>query len=120
MESENTFTLKQSGNKETFPSGAMRDSQEGKTRYDLIPILPLKRLSDLYARGAVHYSEFNWMAGMPYSRFYASILRHLFQWAAGEKTEDHLAAVVFGCFSIMHFESVGRTDLDDMGKYTGK
>jgi hypothetical protein len=111
------YLVKDSGKREEFGTGAVRDTQDGKPRFDLIPPLSLKRVADLYAKGALKYSEFNWRAGIPYSRCYSSILRHLFQWASGDKEEDHLAAVVFGCLSIMHFESTGRTELDDMDKY---
>lgn len=111
------FVVKDSGKRQVFDTGTVRDTQDGKPRFDLIPVTSLKRLADLYARGAEKYSEFNWRGGMPYSRCYSSILRHLFQWARGEKDEDHLAAVVFGCFCLMHFETVGRNELDDMSKY---
>lgn len=114
---EEKFITKDSGKREEYPTGAKRDTQEGKTRYDLIPITALTRLADLYARGAVKYDEFNWSKGICYSRVYSSLLRHLFQWARGEKDEDHLAAVAFGIFSLLHYDETNRTDLDDMEKY---
>lgn len=101
------------GGKEIFPGGAVRDSQEGKTRYDLIPVLPLKRLADHYTKGAKTYGEYNWQKGMPFKRIIASVMRHLFSWVMGDRSEDHLAAIVFGCFAIMHFEETKRDELND-------
>ncbi len=112
-----TFVTKDSGAREEYETGARRDTQAGKTRWDLIPPLALKRVADLYARGAVKYDEWNWAKGIKMSRCYASAFRHLMQWVFGDKDEDHLAAVVFNIFCIMHYEETGRTDVDDMQHY---
>ncbi len=116
-----------SGQRELFKSGAVRDTQEGKPRFDLIPPLALKRLADLYARGAKKYDEWNWSKvgenpgeGMGFARIYSSGLRHLMQFGMGDDSEDHLSAVAFAVFSIMHFQEMGRTDLDDMPKWKSK
>lgn len=108
------FTTKDSGKKDKFKTGYQRDTQEGKTRYDLIPPGPLTRVADLYARGAEKYGDSNWANGAPYMRQMASILRHLYQWRMKtDDTEDHLAACVWGLFSLMFYEERGMTDLDD-------
>jgi hypothetical protein len=93
--------------------------QVGKPRYDLIPVVPLRRLADLYARGAEKYGEGNFEKGMPFRRVYASLLRHIYQYAEGDRTEDHLAAVAWNAFALMFFEEQIRTgklpaQLDDM------
>lgn len=111
------FVTKDSGKREEFDTGSRRDTQEGKTRYDLIPITSLTRLADLYARGAEKYDDFNWAKGQPYSRVYASMYRHMMQWAGGDRSEDHLAAVAWNAFALMHFDATGRNELDDMDKY---
>lgn len=98
------FATKDSGEREKFASGAVRDTEEGKPRYDLIPGLPLKRLAELYARGAKKYGDWNWTKGIPSGRCYSSAFRHLMQYNLGDKDEDHLAAVVFNVFCIMYFE----------------
>jgi hypothetical protein len=111
------YTLKQSGKKETFPGGAQRDTQKGKPRYDLIPPLALRRVADLYTKGAEHYGDRNWEKGMKFSRFFGSLLRHAYQFAMGHKEEDHLAAVVFNALAIMHFQETQRVDLNDMSAF---
>lgn len=106
------FVTKDSGQREEFESGARRDTQDGKPRYDLVPAAPLKRLAELMARGAVKYGDSNWMKGMPASRFLASMMRHVEAYRLGERDEDHLAAVVFNAFAIMHFEGTDWDDID--------
>lgn len=111
--SDTPFVTKDSGAREEFSSGAKRDTQEGKPRFDLIPPLPLERLADLYARGCEKYGEHNWTRGMPLSRYQASMERHLNAWKAGDREEDHLIAVVWNAFAIIQFENTGWNDLFD-------
>ena len=108
------FVTKDSGKREEFSGGAVRDCSENKSRFDLIPPLALKRISELYDRGRVKYSAWNWSKGMPFSRFYESALRHLYQYGMGDTDEDHLSSVCFNVMSIIHLQETGRTDLDDM------
>lgn len=95
------FTTKDSGQREEFLTGSRRDTQDGKPRFDLIPVGPLKRLADLYTRGAVKYGESNWTKGQPVSRYYASLLRHIYAWASGDDEEDHLISAVWNAFAIV-------------------
>ncbi len=108
------FTIKDSGKRQSFDTGAVRDTQEDKPRYDLIPSTALYRVAMHYAKGAIKYSERNWEKGMPFSRFYASLFRHMMAFAMGEEKEDSLAGVVFNALAIMHFQDMGRDDLNDM------
>jgi hypothetical protein len=112
---DRNFTTKDSGKRQEFDSGMVRDTQDGKPRFDLIPIGPLARLANLYMRGAVKYDENNWQKGQPYSRAYASLLRHIYAWRAGEATEDHLAAVVWNAMALMYYEEK-MPELDDLFK----
>lgn len=101
------------GAKQVFKSGAQRDEQAGKPRYDLIPPASLRRLAELYARGAEKYDDHNWAKGMPTSRILASLLRHVEAYRIGDETEDHLAAVAWNAFAIMHFEGSEYDDFYD-------
>ena len=105
------FTLEDSGARENFETGSLRDTDEGKPRYDLISTVGLTRVAQLMAKGAEKYGERNWELGQPTSRFYASMFRHMMAWANGERTEDHLAAVVFNAMGIMHMEERVENDL---------
>ncbi len=114
MGSDNEFEIKDSGKRESFDGGAVRDTDDGKPRFDLIPPLAQLRVALHYGGGAKKYDEWNWSKGMPYSRFLASMKRHIAAFERGETDEDHLAAVVFGANSIMHFQECDRSDLDDI------
>lgn len=95
---ERLFVTKDSGKRQEFESGMMRDTQEDKPRYDLIDRAFLKRWADLMARGAKKYGEENWRKAegeAEFKRFQASALRHLYQWLDGDTTEDHAVAVAF-------------------------
>jgi hypothetical protein len=99
------FVTKDSGKRESYDSGMVRDTQDDKPRFDLLlPVgVPygdqfLTRVAGLLARGAEKYSERNWEKAegeAELTRFRASALRHLLQYLAGETDEDHMAAVVF-------------------------
>ena len=99
------FITKDSGERQDFTSGARRDISRGKDRYDLIPLKALKRWAGLMGRGAEKYGDRNWEKGMPATRFSESALRHFFQYMEGDRTEDHLAAVLFNIGSMIHFEN---------------
>ncbi len=98
------YTTKDSGNREQMSTGSQRDTQDDKPRFDLIGVEGLERVAKLMARGAKKYGENNWRLGQPSTRYFASMMRHAYQWAMGDDSEDHLAAIVFNAFGIMHIE----------------
>lgn len=83
----------------------VRDTQEGKPRFDLLLAdgIPfdaqfLTRFAALLERGASKYGENNWQQANSKEellRFRASGFRHMYQWMCGEVDEDHAAAVAF-------------------------
>lgn len=83
----------------------VRDTNEGKPRFDLIiPALTSYEQSMLYrwamlmARGAKKYTERNWEKASTIeemNRYRESAFRHFMQWYCGEDDEDHAAAVMF-------------------------
>jgi hypothetical protein len=96
--------LKDSGNRSVYPSGAQRDNREDKGRFDLIAMQGLFRLARLYEAGAKKYADRNWEQGMNISRYCDAAMRHLSKYISGCDDEDHLSAVVFNVFAIMHHE----------------
>lgn len=99
------FETKDSGKRAEYASGMVRDTQDGKARFDLlfpkgVPYAKqmLTRFAELMARGANKYEERNWEKAKgqeELDRYYSSASRHLAQWLAGETDEDHAAAVMF-------------------------
>ena len=93
------YTTKDSGNRQQFASGMVRDVTEGKTKWHLVASGPmLKRWAELMTRGAEKYDDDNWMRANSQEeldRFYQSACRHFEQWVNGDDDEDHAAAVIF-------------------------
>lgn len=115
------FETKDSGKRQEFSTGSLRDTTEGKGSYISLSPHALKRWAKLMERGAKKYGLFNWTKGQPFSRLYDSAIRHLMQARAGETDEDHKAAVLFNVAALIHFEeeiAAGRlpAELDDMPK----
>jgi dATP/dGTP diphosphohydrolase len=83
------------GERTTFATGAQREPAVGKGRYDLLPPEALIRLAKHYAAGALKYADRNWEKGLPLHSFIDSSFRHLIQFMAGDRSEDHLAAILW-------------------------
>ncbi len=102
------FITKDSGKRVEFASGMRRDTQEGKPRYDLTDKPMIKRWAELMARGADKYGANNWLKASSddeFNRFKASAERHMMQWLAGDRDEDHAAAIFFNVAAYEHFHS---------------
>lgn len=107
------YITKDSGKREEYDSGMVRDTQDGKPRFDLlvprdVPYSDqfLTRVAGLLGRGAEKYSDRNWeKAGgnEELERFKSSAFRHFFQWLNDESDEDHAAAVVF---NLLAYETI--------------
>ena len=93
--------IKDSGERINYPTGAVRDTNKGKIRWDLVPKECLKRVAIHYTDGSKKYDDHNWKKGIPTDRFEESMERHMMQYLLGETDEDHLSACVFNIFGIM-------------------
>lgn len=116
---------KDSGVKQEFSTGAHRDTQEGKGRFDLIPPSALKRLAGVYERGAEKYGARNWEKGMPIGRYLDSALRHVYQYIEGRRDEDHLAQALWNIAGAIHTETMVErgvlpSEMDDMPDHLGE
>lgn len=106
-------TLKDSGERRQFTTGAVRDRAAGKGRYDLLPMQLLMRLARHYEAGAMKYSDRNWEKGMPFSVYIDAAMRHLVKYIAGWNDEDHLAAAIWNLAAVM-FQEEKNPDLQDL------
>jgi Domain of unknown function (DUF5664) len=103
------YTIKDSGKRQKYDSGMVRDPQEGKPRFDLmwplgVPFTEqfMTRIADHLTKGIDKYGPRNWEKANSQEeldRFRASAMRHLCQWYCGDTDEDHAAAVVFNLIS---------------------
>lgn len=93
------FTIKDSGERQQFESGMVRDTEDAKIDYTLALDGPMfERYAAHLTKGAKKYAPRNWMqASGPaeLERAKRSLLRHVFALLRGERDEDHAAAVWF-------------------------
>ena len=94
VETDMERTIKDSGDRTTFSTGAVRDMHEGKGRCDLLPACVLLRLARHYENGARKYGVRNWQ-GIPCYSFADSAMRHLLKYMDGQTDEDHLIAAIW-------------------------
>ena len=94
------MAVKDSGKRQEFPTGSVRDIREGKGRYDLLPPAAMRELAQHFEAGAAKYGDRNWEKGQPLSRYLDSGLRHAFAVLEGRDDENHAAAAAwnFLCF----------------------
>lgn len=92
------FVVKDSGKRQEYDSGMVRDTQEDKPNYNLIDKDFLRRLAYHLTKGASKYGRDNWRKANSEEemiRFQDSAFRHMVQWMNGDVDEDHMAAVAF-------------------------
>lgn len=88
-------TIKDSGHRREFSTGAVRDMQEGKGRMDLLPWAAIIEVSKHCENGAKKYGEHNVDKGIPTSSLCDSAARHLAKYLDGWEDEDHLLAATW-------------------------
>lgn len=96
--------LKDSGERESFENGAIRDTSINKGRFDLIPPHSLKRLAIHYELGSKKYSDNNYLKGMPTKRCLESALRHINDYRMGLDDEDNLSAAIWNLIAVIETE----------------
>ena len=98
------FMVKDSGKREEFKGGMVRDTQEGKLDIWRVFVGPLvERLAAHLTKGATKYPDVtpgvpNWTLAAGHEemvRFKQSAARHFWQWYRGIEDEDHFSACCF-------------------------
>jgi hypothetical protein len=89
----------------------------GKPRLDMIPVLPLFYVGQVFAFGASKYSSRNWVHGNSFTRCLGALLRHVFRCLAGEWLDPesglpHLAHAAFWTLVIMEWKQT-HPEMDD-------
>lgn len=113
--------VKDSGARQDFGTGSVRDTQDGKGRNDLLPMLALLRLSQHFENGARKYGCRNWEKGQPLSRYWDSAFRHMTKVMLGLEDEDHMAAACWNMFCMLETKiridlGILSEELDDLPK----
>ena len=102
--SKHKFVVKDSGERQKFSTGAQRDVQAGKGRFDLIPCEAMSRLAKHFENGAVKYGDSNWAKGIPLNRYLDSAFRHLYKFMDGQRDEDHAIAAAWNILCMIETE----------------
>lgn len=90
-----------------YEGGSFRERIPGKGLYHCIPANGMRRVAQRYEYGKIKYGNASaYKDGLPVSDCLDSIFRHLWAYLEGDNSEDHLAAVVWGCLAIMYYEEV--------------
>ena len=102
-----------------FDTGAVRDSSDGKGRYDLLPWGAIHALARHCERGAIHYGERNVAKGIPQHSLIDSGIRHLSQYIQGDTEEFHLVAAAWNIMWALEQE-LKRPEMIDLPERTEK
>lgn len=99
-------TIKDSGERQEFSTGSVRDSEKGKGWYAHLSPIALRRLAQHVEAGGAKYGERNWEKGQPLTRYLESAVRHLYTYLEGHRDEDHLAAALWNVHCLIHTEEM--------------
>ena len=102
-------TIKDSGSRTEFPTGAFRDAQTGKGAYHQLPFFALDAIAKLTEAGTAKYGNAqdgqpNWALGIPTHRFADSAMRHLCKYLRGDRDEGHLVAAAWNLLHLIETE----------------
>lgn len=106
-------TIKDSGERTQFNTGAVRDMHEGKGRMDLLPMTAIIELSKHCEEGAKKYGEHNVDKGIPQHSLCDSAMRHLTKYMRGDQDENHIRAAAWNMMWALN-QSVERPELNDL------
>jgi hypothetical protein len=98
------MTIKDSGHRRHFGSGAVRDMAYGKGRMDLLPWEAIVEVSKHCEEGALKYGERNCEKGIPVHSLIDSAFRHLAKYTMGETDEPHLRAAAWNILFAIYME----------------
>lgn len=97
-ETKEIYKIKDSGERTQFKTGAVRDLQTGKGRFDLVPMATLRALAIHYELGCLKYGDRNWERGISIHTYLNSAMRHLAQVIDGKDDENHLISAIWNLF----------------------
>ena len=95
-----------------FESGSQRDDDKNKPLPSHLDAYVRLRFGYLLRMGANRYGKNNWQLGQPDESSLESIHRHLAKYEIGDRSEDHLSAIIFGIQLIMKNEQISGLDAD--------
>lgn len=104
-----------------LPETLGRKETDGKLRWDLLPWEPVQEIVKVYTLGVEKYDDWNWYQGLPPSKLFGALMRHITKyWIYGltwnvevvkekEYITHHLAHAAFYLLAFMQFDFEGRS-----------
>lgn len=92
-------------------------------RYDLIPPVFLRELSEIYEEGVHKYGPAKYIENpLPWSVIVNHLINHLNLWISGDRSEKHLGKVAWGVATLMVYERLLQNhlineNLNDLSEY---
>ncbi len=93
-----------SSDKRVFESGSQRDSDTNKPLTTALTAYARLRYGYHLRKGSNNYGKDNWKLGQPSEVLLESLDRHLGWYLLGDRSEDHLSAIMFGVVMLMQNE----------------
>ena len=111
-------SIKDSGERTEFSTGAVRDMHEGKGRFDLLPWPAIWEVAKHCENGAKKYGERNVDRGIPVHSLIDSAIRHTIKFWLGWDDEPHLTAACWNLLWALNMMLV-KPEMDDRPKEDG-
>lgn len=84
-----------------FDTGAKREQKSDKPYVHNLLGYTRLRFGYHMNKGAKAHGDNNWLKGLPSSSYLESADRHLAQYISGDRSEDHLSALIFNIQGLM-------------------
>ena len=81
---------------------------QGKPRYELLPVEPIEEVVKILTYGAVKYEDNNWKYVEPFEdRYYGAMWRHIMKWRIGQTIDPesgfhHLGSAMCCILFLLH------------------
>jgi len=102
--------------KRIFESGSQRDDDTDKPLVNHLTAYTRLRFGYLLREGANKYGKNNWQKGQPTETALESLHRHLAKYEMGDRSEDHLSAIIFNVQLILKNEEKEGVSVDSFYK----
>lgn len=109
-------SIKDSGERTEFSTGAVRDMHAGKGRFDLLPWHAIHDFAKHCEEGAIKYGERNIDKGIPQHSLIDSAIRHLVRYIHNETDEPHLRAAAWNIMWALEQETTHPELIDLPGR----
>ena len=103
-----------------------RKDDDGKLRWDLLPLNLIEKVVEIYTFGAEKYGPNTWQnLEDGYNRYKAAMFRHLMEFEKGnviddESGKEHLAHMVWNAIAMMHFAEKKQKEVLDIQAWVNK